>query len=56
MTTGKSIPSVSVTDAQNGRSTRSNELGLRLMQERTWAKRGDFPRRPDCATFRPDRN
>ena len=34
MTTGKSIPSVSVTYAQNGRSTCSNELGRRPMQER----------------------
>ncbi len=39
MTTGKSIPSVSVTYAQNGRSARSNELGMRPMRERAWAKR-----------------
>ena len=41
MTTGKSIPSVSVTYARNGVSTRSNELGMRPMQERAWAKRGE---------------
>ena len=40
MTTGKVIPSVSVTYARNGRSTRSNELGMRPMQERAWEKRG----------------
>ena len=41
MTTGKIIPSVSVTYARNGVSTRSNELGMRPMQERAWAKRGE---------------
>ena len=41
MTTGKSIPAVSVTYARNGVSTRSNELGMRPMQERAWAKRGE---------------
>ena len=41
MTTGRSIPSVSVTYARNGGSTRSNELGMRPMQERTWEKRGE---------------
>ncbi len=41
MTTGKIIPSVSVTYARNGRSTRSNELGMRPMQERVWEKRGE---------------
>ena len=41
MTTGKIIPSVSVTYARNGRSTRSNELGMRPMQERAWEKRGE---------------
>ena len=41
MTTDKSIPSVSVTYARNGVSTRSNELGMRPMQERAWAKRGE---------------
>ena len=40
-TTGKSIPSVSVTYARNGASTRSNELGMRPMQVRAWEKRGE---------------
>ena len=40
-TTAKSIPSVSVTYAQNGVSTRSNELGMRPMQVRAWEKRGE---------------
>lgn len=35
------IPSVSVTYAQNGSSTRSNELGMRPMQERAYQKRGE---------------
>jgi len=37
----KSVPSVSVTYARNGSSTRSNELGMRAMQERAYAKRGE---------------
>ena len=41
MTKARSIPSVSVTYARNGVSTRSNELGMRPMQERAWAKRGE---------------
>ncbi len=41
MTTSRSIPSVSVTYARNGVSTRSNEMGMRPMQERAWAKRGE---------------
>ncbi len=41
MTTDRTIPSVSVTYAQTGNSTRSNELGMRPMQERAWAKRGE---------------
>lgn len=35
------VPAVSVTYAQNGASTRSNELGMRLMQERAYEKRGE---------------
>jgi superfamily II DNA or RNA helicase len=35
------IPSVSVTYAQDGSSTRSNVLGMRPMQERAWQKRGE---------------
>ena len=41
MTIGKITPSVSVTYAQTGNSTSSNELGMRPMQERAWAKRGE---------------
>src|ERR1700722_17007938 len=36
-----SIPSVSVTYARDGSSTRSNALGMRPMQERVWQKRGE---------------
>jgi len=36
-----SVPSVSVTYAQNGNSTKSNELGMRAMQERAYEKRGE---------------
>ena len=35
------IPSVSVSYAQNGSSTRPNELGMRVMQARAYAKRGE---------------
>lgn len=41
MTNIKSVPSVSVTYAQNGGSTKSNELGMRAMQERAFEKRGE---------------
>lgn len=37
----KNVPSVSVTYAQNGNSTKSNELGMRAMQERAYEKRGE---------------
>lgn len=37
----KNVPSVSVTYAQNGTSTKSNELGMRPMQERAYEKRGE---------------
>lgn len=36
-----SIPSVSVTYARNGTSTKANELGMRPMQERVYEKRGE---------------
>jgi len=36
-----SVPSVTVTYAQNGSSTKSNELGMRPMQERAYEKRGE---------------
>ncbi|HLZ04673.1 MAG TPA: DEAD/DEAH box helicase [Bradyrhizobium sp.] len=35
------VPAVSVTYARNGRSTKANELGMRPMQERAYAKRGE---------------
>lgn len=35
------VPSVSVTYSQDGTSTKSNELGMRPMQERTYNKRGE---------------
>lgn len=37
----KDIPSVSVTYAGNGSSKKSNELGMRVMQERAYEKRGE---------------
>ena len=37
----KKIPSVSVTYARNGSSTKANELGMRVMQERAYEKRGE---------------
>ncbi|WP_424991360.1 pseudomurein-binding repeat-containing protein [Fluviibacterium sp. S390] len=39
--TNKNVPSVSVTYAQTGGSTKSNELGMRTMQERAYEKRGE---------------
>lgn len=41
MSTKKSVPSVSVNYARTGASTRSNELGMRAMQERAFEKRGE---------------
>ncbi len=37
----KAIPTVSVSYAHNGRSTKANELGMRPMQERAYEKRGE---------------
>ena len=37
----KSVPSVSVNYACNGSSKKSNELGMRVMQERAYEKRGE---------------
>jgi len=37
----KSIPSVSVTYARNGTSTKANALGMRPMQERVFERRGE---------------
>ncbi len=41
MTTNKSIPSVSVHYARTGDTSRSNELGMRPMQELVWERRGE---------------
>ena len=41
MNHAKPIPSVSVTYARDGRSTRPNEMGMRPMQERAYQKRGE---------------
>ncbi|EED33276.1 DNA helicase [gamma proteobacterium NOR5-3] len=41
MSNEKSVPSVSVTYSQSGTSTKSNELGMRPMQERAYEKRGE---------------
>ncbi|QTQ32500.1 DEAD/DEAH box helicase [Aromatoleum bremense] len=35
------IPSVSITTARTGASSKANELGMRAMQERAYAKRGE---------------
>ena len=37
----KTVPSVSVSYARNGNSTRANEFGMRAMQERAYEKRGE---------------
>lgn len=36
------IPSVSVSYATNGSSKKSNELGMRVMQERAYEKRSEL--------------
>jgi hypothetical protein len=41
MTEVKPVPSVSMTYARTGASTRANELGMRVMQERAYEKRGE---------------
>ena len=41
MTTSKPIPAVSFQTAQTGASTKSNEMGMRPMQERAYTKRGE---------------
>jgi hypothetical protein len=35
------VPSISVSYARNGTSTKANELGMRPMQERVWQQRGE---------------
>src|SRR5246500_4461014 len=37
----KSVPSISVCYAQNGKSTKANALGMRPMQERAYERRGE---------------
>lgn len=41
MTTNRPIPSVSLTTARTGASTKANEMGMRVMQERAYARRGE---------------
>ncbi len=41
MPSSKSVPSVAVSYAQTGSSTKSNELGMRAMQVRAYEKRGE---------------
>ena len=41
MTTSKIIPAVSFTTARTGVSAKANEMGMRPMQERVYAKRGE---------------
>ena len=41
MTEQPSVPSITVSYASSGRSAKSNELGMRPMQERAWEKRGE---------------
>src|SRR5690606_40736 len=41
MTERKAIPSVTANYKSTGSSTRSNELGMRAMQERAYEKRGE---------------
>jgi superfamily II DNA or RNA helicase len=41
MTNIKTIPSVTVNYASTGNSTRANEMGMRVMQERAYEKRGE---------------
>ena len=35
------VPSVSITTARTGASSKANVLGMRVMQERAYAKRGE---------------
>lgn len=40
-TNAYTVPSVSITTARSGASSKANELGMRAMQERAYAKRGE---------------
>ena len=41
MTARQSAPTVTVNYASNGASTKANAMGMRVMQERVWQKRGE---------------
>ena len=41
MTTDRTIPSVSFATARTGASTKADELGMRVMQQRAYARRGE---------------
>lgn len=40
-TNQQTVPAVSITTARTGASSKANELGMRVMQERAWARRGE---------------
>ena len=40
-TNARTVPSVSITTARTGASSRADELGMRAMQARVWARRGE---------------
>src|SRR5712671_7201358 len=40
-TNKRTLPSVSITTAHTGASTKANEMGMRPMQERAYARRGE---------------
>ena len=40
-TNAYTVPSVSITTARTGASNKANALGMRAMQERAYAKRGE---------------
>ena len=40
-TNAYTVPSVSITTARTGASSKANALGMRAMQERAYAKRGE---------------
>lgn len=45
MAAERSVPSVSVSYARNGSSTKANALGMRPMQKRAYERRGEQYRR-----------
>jgi hypothetical protein len=45
-TNAYTVPSVSITTAHTGASSKANALGMRAMQERAYAKRGAMPSWP----------